>query len=250
MVDIIINGACGKMGRVLADIICQREDCRVTAGVDVNGSAFADFPVWPTYQNLHGDVMIDFSHPDALDDLLAFCCRERMPVVIATTGYSLQQIEKIQRASKQTPVFFSFNMSMGINLLSALARQAVSVLGDEFDVEIIEKHHNQKIDAPSGTAILLADAINRQAGGKYEYVYDRRQVRQKRQKKELGIHSVRGGSIVGEHEVIFAGRDEILSLSHSARSKEIFAVGAVNAAMFLANRSPGIYDMNALIEQK
>lgn len=249
MVDIIVHGACGKMGHVLEDIISRREDCKIVAGVDLNGAAYADFPVVSTYENLHGDVMIDFSHPDALNELLAFCCREHMPVVVATTGYSSEQIEQIKQASKQIPIFFSFNMSIGINLLASLVRRAVSVLGDDFDIEIIEKHHNQKIDAPSGTAILLADAINQQAGEKYEYVYDRCHVKKKREKKELGIHSVRGGNIVGEHEVIFAGRDEIISLSHSARSKEVFAVGAVNAAIFLSRQSVGMYDMDDFVRQ-
>ena len=168
-------------------------------------------------------------------------------MVFATTGYSDAQIEQIKLASKEIPIFFSFNMSLGVNLICSLAKKAASILGDGFDIEIIEKHHNQKIDAPSGTAIMLANAVNSQFDGNKVYEYDRHSIRQKRSKKEIGIHSVRGGTIVGEHDVIFAGRDEVITISHSAYSKEVFAVGGVRAAKFIAGKPAGLYDMNSIL---
>ena len=171
-----------------------------------------------------------------------------MPVVIATTGYSPEQIEKIKEFSKTIPIFFTFNMSIGVNLLCSLAQKAAKILGNDFDIEIIEKHHNQKIDAPSGTAIMLANAINTQFGDTLNYEYDRHSKRNKRPKNEIGIHSVRGGTIVGEHDVVFAGRDEVITLSHQALSKEVFAVGALRAAKFISNKPAGLYDMNSIMD--
>lgn len=250
MTNIMISGACGHMGRVIADVVAGRQDCAVVAGIDKFVDKYADFEVYPSVWEcpVKGDVIIDFSNPSLLDDLLSYAKQNRTPVVIATTGYTQEQIAQIKEAATEIPVFFTFNMSLGINLLVDLAKKAVAVLGDQFDIEIIEKHHNQKVDAPSGTAIMLANAINEASGDKYEYVYDRHAVRQKRDKKEIGMHAVRGGTIVGEHEVMFAGRDEIITLSHSARSKEVFAVGAVNAAIFLKEQPAGLYDMSQLIE--
>ncbi len=170
-----------------------------------------------------------------------------VPVILATTGYSETQIAQIKSAAKQIPVFFTFNMSLGINLLVELSKKATAVLGNQYDIEIIEKHHNQKIDAPSGTALMLADAINETLDNSCVYTYDRHSMRQKRDKKEIGIHAVRGGTIVGEHEVIFAGHDEVISLSHSAASKELFATGSINAAVFLNGKSAGLYSMSDLI---
>ncbi|MBR1554428.1 MAG: 4-hydroxy-tetrahydrodipicolinate reductase, partial [Oscillospiraceae bacterium] len=161
--------------------------------------------------------------------------------------YSEEQIAKIKKAAETIPVFFSFNMSLGINLLVQLAKKATSILGNQFDIEIVEKHHNQKIDAPSGTALMIADAINQSLDNQYHYVYDRHSKRQKREKTEIGLHAIRGGTIVGEHDIIFAGHDEVITLSHSAASKEVFAVGAVNAAVFLKNQKAGMYDMSALM---
>lgn len=248
MTSIIIHGACGKMGRVVADIIQGRNDCRVVAGVDVKPDAHDSFPVVNDIMNIQsGDVLIDFSHPSALGSIIAFAQAKKIPVVLATTGYTQEQIVQIKESAKMIPIFFTFNMSLGINLLSELSKQALKVLGSSFDIEIIEKHHNQKIDAPSGTAYMLADALNQTLNGKYSYVYDRHSVRKKRDNKEIGIHSVRGGTIVGEHEVIFAGRDEIITLSHSALSKEVFASGAVNAALFMKDKKAGLYDMSALL---
>ncbi|MBQ7782833.1 MAG: 4-hydroxy-tetrahydrodipicolinate reductase, partial [Oscillospiraceae bacterium] len=194
------------------------------------------------------DVIIDFSHPSALDKLLEYCLSTGTAAVIATTGYTEEQIAKIKAAGEQIPVFFSFNMSLGINLLANLAKTAAKLLGGQFDIEIVEKHHNQKIDAPSGTAIMLGDAINGVLDEKYHYEYDRHSRRMKREKYEIGMHAIRGGTIVGEHDIIFAGRDEVITLSHSAASKEVFAVGAVNAAVFLSKQSKGMYDMSDVIE--
>lgn len=249
MTNIVISGACGKMGRVIADICKARDDVKVTAGVDLFGESYSDFPVVKTFAQIpeRPDVIIDFSNPSALEPMLDYCKAGGVPVVIATTGYSAEQTEKIKEAAKVIPVFFTFNMSLGINLLAQLAKKAVSILGGQFDIEIVEKHHNQKIDAPSGTAIMLANAINEEAGGKYNLVYDRHSVRAKRDQSEIGMHSIRGGTIVGEHEIIFAGRDEVVTLKHEAHSKGVFAVGSVNAAIFLAGRDAGIYDMNDML---
>lgn len=250
MTNIAICGANGKMGRVIASVISLRNDCKVIAGIDFNTAAYDDFPIYPKADDLQvkPDVIIDFSHPSVLDSLLNYCFSTGTAIVLATTGYNDEQISKIKKASEQIPVFFTFNMSLGINLLVKLAKTAAELLGDQFDIEIVEKHHNQKIDAPSGTAIMLANSINETLNNKYQYTYDRHSQRKKREKNEIGIHAVRGGTIVGEHDVIFAGRDEVITLSHSATSKEVFAVGSVNAAVFLKNKSAGLYDMAALID--
>ena len=194
------------------------------------------------------EVIIDFSNPSLLDSILEYGKSTNTSLVIATTGYDDCQKKQIELASKECAVFFTYNYSMGVNLLASLAKKAVEVLGDGFDIEIIEKHHNQKIDAPSGTALMLADAINEEVDNRMKYEYDRHSKREKRTKNEIGIHAVRGGTFVGEHEIIFAGRDEIITLSHSARSKEIFAVGAVNAAVFMTGKERGMYDMSQLIK--
>lgn len=251
MTNIAICGACGKMGRVIFDIISNRADCKVIAGVDKVAESYADFPVVEKLNDLpvKPDVIIDFSHPSLLDDLLEYCLTKGVAAVIATTGYSSEQIEKIHKASESVPIFFTFNMSLGINLLANLAQRAVKVLGDQFDIEIVEKHHNQKIDAPSGTAIMLANSINEEADNKYNYVYDRHSVRAKRTKNEIGMHAIRGGTIVGEHEIIFAGRDEVITLKHEAHSKSVFAVGSVNAAIFLKGKPAGLYAMNDLLKE-
>ena len=250
MVRIAITGACGKMGRVIAGLIAQREDCEVCGGIDIAGEQYGDFPVVKKVFDLpeKPDVIIDFSHPSALEDLLSYCKMKNVPAVIATTGYDEEQMEKIKLAAQQIPLFFTFNLSLGINLLADLAKRAAKVLGGQFDVEIVEKHHNLKKDAPSGTAIMLAEAVSEELPRKSRYVYDRHSVRKPRDKEEIGIHSVRGGTIVGEHEIIFAGHDEVITLSHSAQSKEVFAVGSVNAAMFLIGKPAGLYDMSDLLK--
>ncbi|MCI1269269.1 MAG: 4-hydroxy-tetrahydrodipicolinate reductase, partial [Ruminococcus sp.] len=194
------------------------------------------------------DVIIDYSNPASLDSLLSYSLSTGVPLVLATTGYSDEQIAKIKAAAENTAIFFTFNMSLGINLLVQLGKKAASVLGDKFDIEIVEKHHNQKIDAPSGTAIMLANAINETLDNNYHYVYDRHSQRKKREKTEIGMHSIRGGTIVGEHDIIFAGHDEVITLSHSASSKSVFAEGSINAAIYLKGKSAGLYDMSSLVK--
>ncbi len=249
MTRIAICGCCGKMGRFIHDVISERDDCVTLCGVDKVAEPYADFPVFEKLCEIpeKPDVIIDFSHPSLLDELLQYCLTNGVAVVLATTGYTDEQIAKINKASEQIPVFFTFNMSLGINLLTDLAKKATQILGGQFDIEIIEKHHNQKIDAPSGTAIMLANAINEELDNSCNYVYDRHSVRQKRSKNEIGMHAVRGGTIVGEHEIIFAGRDEVITLKHEAHSKQVFAVGAVNAAVFLCGKSAGMYAMKDLL---
>ncbi|MGN0608871.1 MAG: 4-hydroxy-tetrahydrodipicolinate reductase [Oscillospiraceae bacterium] len=252
MVSVVISGANGHMGKVINSVISERNDCRVIAGIDVVTEKYADFPIVSAPSELpqKPDVIIDFSHPSALDKLLDYCLSTGTAIVIATTGYTEEQIAEIKKASEQIPVFFTFNMSLGINLLIKLAKTAAEILGDQFDVEILEKHHNRKLDAPSGTAIMIANSINETLDNRCQYVYDRHSQRKKRDKNEIGIHSVRGGTIVGEHDVIFAGRDEVITLSHHAASREVFAVGSVNAAVFISGRSAGLYDMAALLDSK
>jgi len=249
MTKIILSGANGKMGRVIQNVVSLRDDCEIVAGVDLNTES-TSFPVYANINEIteKADVIIDFSNPVLLDNLLAYSKANKMPLVIATTGYDDNQKAQINDASKECPIFFTYNMSMGINLLANLAKKAVSVLGSDFDIEIIEKHHNQKIDAPSGTALMLADAICEEIDNDMKYEYDRHSKREKRTKNEIGLHAVRGGTIVGEHDIMFCGRDEIITLSHSARSKEIFAVGAVNAAVYMNGKDAGLYDMAELIK--
>ncbi|MDE6666237.1 MAG: 4-hydroxy-tetrahydrodipicolinate reductase [Ruminococcus sp.] len=249
MTNIAICGANGKMGKTIYNCIKEREDCTVVAGIDLYTEQYADFPIVsaPSELEVKPDVIIDFSNPASLDGLLEYCLATGTPIVVASTGYSDEQIQKIKNAAQQIPVFFTFNMSLGINLLVELAKKAASVLGNQFDIEIVEKHHNQKIDAPSGTAIMLANAINETLDNSKHYVYDRHSRRQKREKSEIGMHAIRGGTIVGEHDVIFAGHDEVITLSHSAASKTVFAEGSINAAVFLKDQSAGLYDMSMLI---
>lgn len=251
MVRIIISGCNGKMGKVIEKSINGKNDCEVAAGIDVNNSSNYIFPVFssPKDANVEADVVIDFSNPAALTELLDYCINNKTPIVICTTGFSQHQITQIKDASKHIPIFFSGNMSLGINLLIELSKKATSVLGNDFDIEIVEKHHNQKIDAPSGTALMIADNISNCLDKTPNYIYDRHSYRRKRANNEIGIHSVRGGTIVGEHEVIFAGHDELLTISHSAQSKEIFATGAINAAIFMVNKAPGLYDMSDLLAE-
>ncbi len=250
MKRIVICGANGKMGHTVASCIAERSDCKVIGGVDSYTAQYTDFPIVATVSELADvpDVIIDFSNPSLLDSLLEYALVNNVALVLATTGYSDAQISQIQKAAQQIPVFFTFNMSLGINLLVELAQKAASILGGQFDIEIVEKHHNQKIDAPSGTAIMIANAINETLHNEYHYVYDRHARRMKRDPKEIGMHSIRGGTIVGEHDIIFAGNDEVITLSHSAASKAVFAVGAVNAAVYLCGKPAGLYDMKQLVQ--
>lgn len=249
MTRIILNGCNGKMGRAIAQAVEGREDCEIVAGIDITPTQNDRFPVFSSIKQVDfaADVVIDFSNPASLESLLAYCKKKTMPVVICTTGFSKGQVADIHSAAKEIPIFFSGNMSLGINLLIELSKKAACVFGESFDIEIVEKHHNQKIDAPSGTALMIADALSNDTAKSTQYVYDRHSYRKARTKNEIGIHSVRGGTIVGEHEVIFAGHDEVFTLSHSAQSKEIFATGAINAAIFINGKIPGIYAMPDLL---
>ncbi len=250
MTDIILVGCNGKMGQVICRLVDGDPEARIVCGVDISGEKKNGFPVYTEFNpEIKGDAIIDFSHPSALTGTLEFAKSANIPAVIATTGFSDEQKKELAEASKETPVFFSANMSLGINLLIQLAQRAAQLLEDSFDIEIIEKHHNQKIDAPSGTALAIADAINDVSKADNEYIYDRHDVRKKRSKHEIGLHSVRGGTIVGEHSVIFAGQDEIVELTHRATSKEIFAVGAVKAAKFMVGKAPGMYNMRDLVAE-
>ncbi len=251
MTNIILSGCSGKMGASIINCASTRTDCKIVAGVDIVKPASGEFTFAKSFAELEteADVIIDFSNPAVLDSMLEYASENKLPCVICTTGFNEEQKQKIVEASKVIPVFYSGNMSLGINLIIELAKKAAAVFGDDFDIEIVEQHHNQKLDAPSGTALMIADAVS-EVKTDAEYVYDRHAYRKKRDKKEIGIHSVRGGNIVGEHEIIFAGTDEVLKISHSARSKTVFAVGALNGAVFLKGKAPGMYDMSDLLASK
>ena len=249
MIRVILSGCSGQMGHAVIRAVAGRDDCNIVGGICKCSSQTADFPIFNAVNklNVEADVIIDFSNPSLLDSLLNYATCRKIPIVICTTGFNEKQINKIKVAAKSIPIFFSGNMSIGINLLIELARKTASVLGSEFDIEIIEKHHNKKIDAPSGTALMIANAINSASSYGLNLVFDRHFCRKPRSNNEIGIHSVRAGTIVGEHEVIFAGKNEVITLSHSAQSKEIFAVGAINAAIFIASKSAGLYNMSDLL---
>ena len=248
MTRILLSGCCGKMGRNVISVVKTRKDCEIVAGIDIVDDSTLGFPVFQNYGevNVKADVIIDFSNPALLSDMLNFAINTNTAVVLATTGLTEEQIKEVEKASDKIAIFFSYNMSLGVSLLCELSKTASKILGSDFDVEIIEAHHNQKIDAPSGTAIMLGNAVKEMMPDAY-FEYDRFSKREKRHSNEIGIHSVRGGTIVGEHQVIFAGNDEIVTLSHSARSKAIFAQGAVNAAAFLNGKGNGIYNMSDLV---
>lgn len=250
MVKVILVGCNGKMGSVVTDCVNSADDVEIVAGVDALNAQTDTYPVYSAIADVkeNADIIIDFSNPAVTDSVIEYSEKTGTALVMCTTGLSDEQTEKVQNAAKAVPVFFSFNMSLGVNLLLELSKKAAKALGTDFDIEIIEQHHNQKVDAPSGTAFMLANEINAAMGDNMQYKYDRHSSRIKREKNEIGIHSVRGGTIVGEHSVIFAGNDEIITLSHSARSKNIFAVGAVNAARFLKNAEAGLYNMKDIIE--
>lgn len=252
MTEIILNGYLGKMGRVIINSVSQRDDCTIVAGVDAfsdgTDSSF-DFPVFSKIEDvdIHADVIVDFSHPSALDSVLKYAVAKKLPVVIATTGLTETQTDDIHAAADVIPVFYTANMSIGVNLICELAKKAASILYPDFNIEIIEQHHNQKLDAPSGTALMIANEISSVLDENVDYEYDRHLKREKRPQNEIGIHSVRAGTIVGEHEVIFGGKDEIVKISHTAMSKEIFATGALNAAIFIKDKKSGMYSMKEMI---
>lgn len=250
MKKIILSGCNGVMGREITACVKERNDCEIVTGVDLRTDLPNDFPVVTKPGDIacDADVIIDFSHPSVLSPLLDYAIEKKVPVVLCTTGYSKEQVEELKKASENIPVFYSRNMSLGINLLIELCKKAALVLGEQFDIEVIEKHHNKKIDAPSGTALMIADQISSVMPEEMHYMYDRHSQRKKRDKQEIGLHAVRGGTIVGEHEVLFAGHHELLSISHCAQSKEVFATGSINAAVYLADKPAGLYDMSDLLK--
>ena len=251
MVKILMHGCNGKMGRMITEIVKNEEDAVIAAGVDKFTGIPNDYPVFEEIAqcDVDVDVVIDFSNAGAVEELLGYCVKKSLPVVLCTTGLSDEQLKKVDECSEKIAVLKSANMSMGINLLLKLLKDAAKVLAPAgYDIELVEKHHNQKLDAPSGTALALADSINEAMGNEYEYVYDRSQVRKKRDAKEIGISAVRAGTIVGEHEVIFAGTDEVIEFKHTAYSRSVFAKGAVEAGKFLAGQPAGMYDMGDVIQ--
>ena len=251
MVKVILNGANGAMGKVVADLISADPDMEVVVGVDRRADMDAAFPIMDSINkvNVAADVVIDFSSVEAADTLLDFIEQKKIPAVICTTGLSEAQIDRINELSSVSPILRSANMSLGINILSkVLAEVAPTLKKAGFDIEIVEAHHRRKLDAPSGTALLLADSINSSMDEKLDYTYDRSDIHEKRREDEIGISSVRGGTIVGDHDVIFAGEDEVISFNHRAYSRKIFANGAIAAAKFLIGKSNGLYDMSDVIK--
>ena len=250
MLRIIISGCNGYMGQVVSAIAADDPEVVVVTGFDIDTRKSDAYPVYPNPMEYSGDAdaVIDFSNPAALDNLLAYGMSKKIPLVLCTTGYTSEQITLIENTAEKIPLFRSGNMSLGINLLVDLVKRASAVLGETFDVEIVERHHRRKIDAPSGTAMMLAEAAASVLPFDSEYVYERQSRRQPRSINEIGVSAVRGGTIVGEHEVIFAGLDEVIQLRHSAASRDVFAAGALKAARYIAGVSkPGLYDMHDIL---
>ncbi len=252
-IRVLLHGCNGHMGRAVSEIVGNEDTMEIVAGVDPYTGVDNVYPVFESIDkcDVEADVVIDFSSASAVDGLLDYCESKKLPVVLCSTGLSDEQQIRANEISENTAVLRSGNMSLGINTLVDVLNKAAKIFADAgFDIEIVEKHHNRKLDAPSGTALMLADAANDAAGGDYEYVYDRHDRREKRPKKEIGISAVRGGTIVGDHDVIFAGEDEVITFSHRAYSRSVFAKGAVEAAKFLAYRQSGMYDMSDVIAAK
>ncbi|CCC58126.1 MULTISPECIES: 4-hydroxy-tetrahydrodipicolinate reductase [Caloramator] len=248
---VLLHGCNGKMGQVLTRIISQMEDMKIICGVDREPNKIKNpYPVYDCLSKVQEDVdvLIDFSNHSALDSILEFGLSKNVPLVICTTGFSPEEKEKMKKASEKIPILNSANMSIGINLITNLLKNIAPILYGDFDIEIIEKHHNQKLDSPSGTALMLADAINSSLQNSLEYVYGRHSKTDKRKKEELGIHAIRGGAIVGEHSVIFAGAGEVIEINHSALSRDVFAYGAIRAAKFLVGKKPNFYTMNDVLK--
>lgn len=251
MTNIILRGCNGKMGQVITDLVDADEKAVIVAGIDVTQNRVNKYPVYQSFSkcNVKADVIIDFSMPTNLEEMLDYAAAKGVGIVLCTTGFSKEQLAMIDAAAKKIPVFRSANMSMGINLISKLLKEAAVILSEAgFDIEIVEKHHNKKVDAPSGTALALADAMNEVLNHEYEYIYDRSGERKMRSKKEIGISAVRGGTIVGEHEIIFAGTDEVIEIKHTAYSKAIFAKGAIQAAKYLPGKPAGMYSMSDIMD--
>ncbi len=251
MTKIILSGANGRMGQAISRLVGESDSARIVCGFDINTESLAGYPVFDHYDDFTGeaDVLIDFSNPANFESIISYTRAHHLPCVICTTGLNKEQLELMRKTSEEIPVFYSANMSLGVNLIIELASRAAKLLEGNFDIEIIEKHHNQKLDAPSGTALAIADAISESLENAPQYVYDRHSVRKKRDPAEIGIHAVRGGTIVGEHSVIFAGNNEVIELSHSATSREVFAVGAIRAGIFLAGKPVGMYSMKDLVNE-
>ena len=251
MLKIIISGCNGHMGRVVESLCANDPAVEVCAGFDVLGAADREFPIYtsPAQFTSQANALIDFSSPAALDGLLEFAKKRKVPLILATTGYTPEQEANIGAVAQEVPIFRSANMSLGINVLLELVKKAASVLGNSYDIEIVERHHRRKVDAPSGTALMIANAAAQSCGHETEYTYERHSERQPRNMKEIGISAVRGGTIVGAHTIIFAGHDEIMEIKHTALSREIFAQGAIEAAKFIAGvEKPGLYDMSYLVK--
>ncbi len=252
MINILLCGANGKMGNAVKTVVAQHSDVvNIAAGFDVMDTTSDLFPVYDSLDKVTEkvDCIIDFSHVSMTDAILDYAKDTKTPAVICTTGLLKDQLSKLEFYSKDTPIFFSANMSLGVNLLIDLVCKASKLLEDSFDIEIVEKHHNQKLDAPSGTALAIADAISDTVAYDPKYIFDRHSVRKKREREEIGIHAVRGGNIVGEHTVIFAGNDEVIEIKHQATSKAVFAVGAVRAAIFMKDKPAGLYSMTDLVKE-
>lgn len=250
MTNIILRGCNGKMGQVITEIVDADENAVIVAGIDISQNRNNKYPVYQSFLQckVRADVIIDFSSPNHLTEMLNYAMDRKIGIVICTTGFTKEELALIEETANKIPIFKSANMSVGINLISKLVQEAAKVLVDAgFDIEIVERHHNKKVDAPSGTALALADAMNQVLKNEYEYVYDRSEERVMRSKKEIGISSVRGGTIVGDHEIIFAGTDEVIEIKHTAYSKAIFAKGAVQAAKYLPGKKAGMYQMSDLI---
>lgn len=250
MTNVIMHGCNGKMGRMIAGLIQEDEEVTLVAGVDAFDEGKNPFPVFKNIKecDIEADAVIDFSAAPAVDDLLEYCVEKQLPCVLCTTGLSGQQLSKVEEASKKVAILKSANMSLGINMLLKILKEAAAVLAPAgFDIEIVEKHHKLKVDAPSGTALALGDSVNEALGNEYEYVFDRSTRREKRPQKEIGFSAVRGGTIVGEHDVIFAGADEVVTFSHTAYSKAVFGKGAIQAAKFLKGKQAGLYNMSDVI---
>ena len=249
MVEVILHGCNGRMGQMLSELISKDEEMKVVAGIEPSGEAKNDYPVYKSFDELKetADVIIDFSTASAIDGLLDYCEKTHTPLVLCSTGLSEAQLGRVERLAKVSAVLVSANMSLGINVLLKLLKNVTKTLYENgFDIEIVEKHHNQKLDAPSGTALALADVMKDELDD-ISYNLDRSKVRKNRERNEIGISAVRGGTIVGEHEVIFAGTDEVIEIKHTAYSRAIFAKGAMSAAKFLSGKSAGKYSMSDVI---
>ena len=250
MTKIIMLGCNGRMGQMITDMVKQDDECTIVAGIDIVDNRDNGYPVYSKLADcdVEADAIIDFTSATDFESRMDYAVDKQIPIIECSTGLSEEQMAYLKKASEKVAVLKSANMSLGINLLMKLLKEAaVKLAGDGFDVEIVEKHHNQKLDAPSGTALALADSINEAMDDRYEYIYDRSQVRQKRDKKELGISAVRGGTIVGEHEVIFAGTDEVITFKHTAYSRAVFAKGSITAAKYLKGKAAGLYDMSDVL---